>query len=111
VEMRAIRFCSAFSAQGCSPGRPRASTPRKRAAAHGLDVAYWHEPANEGGGRACPLCPSTSDINLFCYRERIIDLDAEIADRTLDLRVAKQKLHGPKVSRSPVDQSRFRPSQ
>jgi hypothetical protein len=36
---------------------------------------------------------------------------AVIADRTLDLRVAEQKLDGPKVSRSPVDQSRFRPSQ
>src|SRR5262249_1489638 len=33
-------------------------------------------------GRACPLCPGTSDINLFCYRERIVDFDAEIADRT-----------------------------
>src|SRR5215510_13952284 len=62
-------------------------------------------------GRACPLCPGTSDINLFCYRERIVDFDAEIADRTLDLRVAEQKLGSPKVSRSPVDQSRFRSSQ
>ena len=63
-------------------------------------------------GQSIPLCLGTLDINLFCYRERIVDFDAEVADRTLDLRVAEQKLDGPKVSRSPVDQSRFRrPSQ
>ena len=55
--------------------------------------------------------PLFSDVDLLRYGERIIDLNSEIADRTLDLRVAKQKLDGPKVSRSPVDQSRFRPSQ
>jgi hypothetical protein len=27
--------------------------------------------------RACPLCPGTSDINLFDYRKRIVDFDAE----------------------------------
>jgi hypothetical protein len=41
-------------------------------------------------GRACPLCPATSDINLFCYRERVVDLDAEITDRALDLVVTEQ---------------------
>jgi hypothetical protein len=30
-------------------------------------------------GRACPLCPGNSDINLFCYGQGIIDLDAEVA--------------------------------
>ena len=28
-------------------------------------------------GRACPLCPSISDINLFRYCEGIIYLDAD----------------------------------
>lgn len=27
-------------------------------------------------GKVCPLCPGTSDINLFCDGERIVDLDA-----------------------------------
>jgi hypothetical protein len=31
-------------------------------------------------GRACPLCPRDSDINLFGNRERVVNLDAEIAD-------------------------------
>src|ERR1700755_218114 len=62
-------------------------------------------------GRACPLCPGTSDINLFCYRERVVDLDTEIAYGALDFRVAEQALDGPKISRAPLDQSSLRPSQ
>src|SRR5262245_14500619 len=30
-------------------------------------------------GRACPLCPGNSDVNLFRYGEGVVDLDAEIA--------------------------------
>jgi len=48
---------------------------------------------------------------LFRYRERVVDLDAEIADRALDLRVAKQELYGPKISCAPLDQGYLRPSQ
>jgi hypothetical protein len=62
-------------------------------------------------GRACSLCPGTSDINLFCYRERIVDLNTEIAYGALDFRVAEQELDGSKISRAPVDQGRLRPSQ
>ena len=43
-------------------------------------------------GRACPLCPGISDINLFRYRQRIIDLDAEIPDRAFDFGMTKQEL-------------------
>jgi hypothetical protein len=41
-------------------------------------------------GRACPLCPDDSDINLFGNRERVVDLNAEIADCALDFRVTEQ---------------------
>ena len=44
-------------------------------------------------GRACPLCPGDSDINLFGDRECVVNLDAEIADRAFDFGVAEQKLH------------------
>jgi hypothetical protein len=37
---------------------------------------------------------------LFCYRKRVIDLDAEISDRTLDL----GELHRTQVASSPVNQ-------
>jgi hypothetical protein len=48
---------------------------------------------------------------LFCYRERVVDLDTEIAYGALDFRVAEQELDSPKISRAPVDQGRLRPSQ
>jgi hypothetical protein len=41
-------------------------------------------------GRACPLCPDDSDINLFGNRERVVHFDAEIADCAFDLGVAEQ---------------------
>ena len=62
-------------------------------------------------GRAGPLCPGSSDVNLFRYGEGIIDLDAEIAHGALDLGMAEQELHSPQVARAPVDQSCLRPAQ
>ena len=62
-------------------------------------------------GRSCPLCPDISDINLFCYCQSIVHLDAEISDRAFYLGVAKQKLDGPEIACAPVDQSGFCPSQ
>jgi hypothetical protein len=35
-------------------------------------------------GRACPLCPGISDINLFRYCQGVIDLNAEVSDRVFD---------------------------
>jgi hypothetical protein len=31
--------------------------------------------------------PGSSAINLFCYCERVVDLDAKVSDGTLDFRV------------------------
>lgn len=47
--------------------------------------------------------PRFSDIDLLGYGERVIDLDSEIADRALDLRVAQQELNRPKISRFLID--------
>jgi hypothetical protein len=45
-----------------------------------IDEDSWHEPAHKAG-RACPLRPGTSDVNLLRYRERVfIDLNAQISD-------------------------------
>jgi hypothetical protein len=54
-------------------------------------------------GRACPLCPDISDINLFRYCEGVIYFDAEISDRAFDLCMSEQKLDGPEVACPPVD--------
>ena len=63
------------------------------------------------GGRACPLCPGISDINLFRYRKGIIDFDAEISDGAFDLCMSEQKLDGPEIASPPVDQGGLRTSQ
>ena len=70
--------------------------------------------AQTGGkrsGGACPLCPGISDINLFRYCQGVIYFDAEIPDRAFDLGMPEQKLDGPEISCSPVDQGSFRASQ
>ena len=49
--------------------------------------------AQTGGwrsGRACPLCPGISDINLFRYCQSIVYFDAKIPDRAFDFGMAKQ---------------------
>ena len=58
-------------------------------------------------GRACPLCPGISDINLFRYRQGVIDLDAEIPDCAFDLGMPEQKLDGSEIASPSVDQSCF----
>jgi len=42
--------------------------------------------------------PHFSDIDLLGYGERVINLDTEIANRALNLRVAKQELNRTKIS-------------
>jgi hypothetical protein len=35
-------------------------------------------------GRACPLCPGKSDLDLFRYGESVVDFDAEITHGALN---------------------------
>jgi len=70
--------------------------------------------AQTGGptmGRACPLCPGISDVNLFRYCHGIVYLNAKISDRAFDLGVPKQKLDGAEIARTSVDQGSFCTSQ
>jgi hypothetical protein len=60
-----------------------------------------------GPGRACRLCPGTSDINLLCYGQRVVDLNPKVADCALDLRMAEEYLHGAEISGALVDQRRL----
>jgi len=62
-------------------------------------------------GRACPLCPKGSDVNLFCYGKGVVDFDPEVPDCAFDLGVAQQELHRPQVARPAVDQGGLGPSQ
>jgi hypothetical protein len=62
-------------------------------------------------GRECPLCPGTSDVDLFRYRDGIIHLNAKIFNRAFDLSVAEQELDSSQVASTPIDQPRLRPPQ
>src|SRR5205814_10298882 len=55
--------------------------------------------------------PGISDINLFRYCQCIVHFNAQISDRAFNLRMSKQKLHGPEISRPAIDQGSFRASQ
>jgi len=60
-------------------------------------------------GRACPLCPGTSDIDLLSYGEGIIYLDAEIPHSAFDLRMAEQQLDDAQIASAAIDKSGLRP--
>jgi hypothetical protein len=50
-------------------------------------------------GRTIRLClGSSSNINLFRYRQGIVDLYAEVANSALDFGVAKQQLHSSQIT-------------
>jgi hypothetical protein len=48
-----------------------------------------YPPCHKRLGRVSPLCPWSSDINLFRYGQGIIDVDAQIPDRAFNLPVAE----------------------
>lgn len=58
-------------------------------------------------GRACPLCPVSSDVDLFCYRERIVDFNSQVPDGALDFGVPQKQLHGSQVAGAPIDEGRL----
>lgn len=51
-----------------------------------------------------PLCPLNSDVDLFCYCKRVVYFNAEVSHGTLDFCLPQQKLYGPQVTCTPVDQ-------
>ena len=59
-------------------------------------------------GKASPLCPCSSDVDLFRDGESIIDLNPEIADSAFDLGVTEQELHGSQITSTAVDQGCLR---
>jgi hypothetical protein len=62
-------------------------------------------------GRARPLRPGVSDINLFRYCQCVIYLDAEVSDCTFYLGMPERELDSPQIAGLPIDQGRFCSSQ
>lgn len=57
------------------------------------------------------LCPRRAlDLGVLRERQRIFDIDTEIAHRAFDLGVAKQDLDSPKVASCLLDDGSFRPA-
>ena len=52
------------------------------------------QTGGQGTGRACPLWPSISDVNLFRYSQSVVDLNPEIPDRAFILGMTEQELDG-----------------
>ena len=57
------------------------------AGAEGYEVRSCALTCQEERGRAGLLCPGSSDVDLFGYGKSIIDLNAEVAHRALNLLV------------------------
>ena len=87
-----------------APDRPASALPRER-------VRSLAQTGGQRLGRAFPLCPGISDINLFRYCQRVINLNAKISDRAFDLGMPEQELDGPEITCPSIDQGRFCSSQ
>jgi len=69
-----------------------------------------NESSPEKAGMAGPIetrHSGASKINLLRDRQRVVDLDAQISNRALELAVAEQQLHGAEVAGFAVDQRRL----
>ena len=84
------------------------------------DSAASAVPAGMGAGRLGPWLglldvnveePRLSDLGAFRQSKRVLDVDAEVPDRALNLRVPEQDLNGAKISGLLVDDGRFGPPQ
>ena len=64
-------------------------------ARHSASCLFMARFCRERLGRACPLCPGISDVDLFRYRKRVIDLNAEVSDGAFDFCVSEQELYRP----------------
>src|SRR4029077_7515587 len=67
-----------------------------------------HLPSEE---QSIPLCPRSLDIDLFAYRDSVINLDAQVSHGAFDLGVAEQELNSTQVSCAPIDQRSLGPPQ
>ncbi len=69
---------------------------RGRRSSASVRTSLTPEASNAGSpiGQSMLALPAGSDVNLFSNFQGVIDLDAEIPHRALDLRVAEEQLNG-----------------
>ena len=56
-------------------------------------------------------CVGASDVDFLGNLDRVVDLNAEVANGAFDLRMSEQKLYRSEVPGAPVDQNRLRAPQ
>ena len=82
----ALSTCAAFIK---TMSEPRSGTSR---CAKTVTSEFGPKLPNSKGG-VHPLRPLNSDVNLFRYRERVVDFNPEIPDRALDFCMTQQELN------------------
>jgi hypothetical protein len=63
--------------------------------------------AGERPSEQPPTGLSRLHFGLLSHFKRVVDFDAEVSHRALELGMSEQQLHGPEVLRPPIDQRRF----
>ncbi|MEY9523994.1 hypothetical protein ABIF70_005135 [Bradyrhizobium japonicum] len=63
-----------------------------------------------GAAQNSSALPPKSDVDLFCYRERVVDFDPEISNGALDLCVPQKELYGSQIAGPSIDQGRLGPT-
>ena len=102
---RGVPFAGVMTAFGTSATCPdvvRRSAYGEEAALQRTSPKTRSGTAPNIGGRASAL-PSSSHVNLFCYRNCVVNLDAQVANCALDLGMAEQQLNGTQVAGSSID--------
>src|SRR5262249_24521199 len=102
---------SAWAYRAAHAARPRRRGDRvgplcSRSVLHLLTSAHIHRSI---AGQSTTALPGISDVDLLCDLKGVVDLDAQVAHRTLNFLVPEQKLHCAQVARASVDQSGFGP--
>ena len=59
------------------------------------------------GGQSMSALPGKFRRYLFCYRERVVDLNSQISNSAFDFGVPQKKLYGSQVASAPVDEGRL----
>jgi hypothetical protein len=58
-------------------------------------------------GQSAAALPRSSDLDFLGDIKRVVDLDAQIADRALNLRVAEEQLNCPEIPGAAANQGRL----
>jgi hypothetical protein len=62
-------------------------------------------------GQSLPLCPSNSDIHLFCNFEVVVDFNSEVSEGALNFRMSEEQLNCSQIASAFINHGGFCPPQ